>query len=95
MDAGRPQSKGNEPFVEGGLLARTSSRRAQGGIGTGHGVKTGDRNVVGKPMIDLQMKSQFAEGSLLRQVEAHTGGDGPVIDRKKRHEEKVRIGEGV
>jgi PH domain len=83
MDGGRPQFKGTEAFVEGGLLARTSSRRAQGGAATGHGVKTGDRNAIGKPMIDLQMKSQFADGSLLRQVETHTGGDGPVIDRGK------------
>ncbi len=78
------------------MLARTQSKRAQGGSWTGHGVKTGDRNAADKPMIELQFQSQFADGSLLRQVEAHTGGgDGPVIDREKRREESVRVGEGV
>ena len=93
--AGPPPEKDNEAFIEGGLLARTSSKRAQGGARTGHGVRTGDRNAVGKPMIDLQMKSQFADGSLLRQVEAYTGPDGLVVDREKRLEGKVRVGEGV
>jgi hypothetical protein len=95
MDISQPQFNDDEPFLEGGLLARTSSKRAQGGGGTGHGVRTGDRNAIGRPMIDLQTKIQFADGSLLRQVEAHTGADGPIIDREKRHEESVRIGESV
>jgi PH domain len=95
IDVGRPQFNDNEAFTERGLLARTLSKRAQGAGATGHGVRTGDRNAIGKPMIDLQMGSQFVNGSLLRQVEAHTGGDGPLIDREKRHEENVRIGEGV
>ncbi len=94
MAAGRPQLNNSEAFIEGGLLARISSKRAQGGSGTGHGVRTGDRSAKGKPMIELQMKSQFADGSLLRQVEAHASGDGPIIDRAKRYEERVRRGEG-
>jgi hypothetical protein len=93
--AGEPQLNDEGAFVQGGLLARTSSKRAQGGSGTGHGIRTGDRNAKGKPMIELQMRSQFADGSLLRQVEAHSGGDGPVIERGKRHEESIRMGEGV
>lgn len=95
MDAGRPQMRENEPFIDGGLLARTLSKHAQGGSGTGHGVRTGNRNATGKPMIDLQMTSRFADGSLLKQVEAQTGSDRPIIDREKRPEENVRIGDGV
>lgn len=91
----QPQVDDRDVFAQGGLVAGTLSKRAQGGSGTGHGVKTGDRNAIGKPMIDLQMKSQFADGTLLRQVEVQTGGDGPVIDREKRIEESVRVGEGV
>ncbi len=95
LDTGRPQKNDNDAFIQGGLLARAQSKRAQGANRTGHGVKTGDRNAADKPMIELQFQSQFADGSLLRQVEAHAGVDGPVIDREKRREEIVRVGEGV
>jgi hypothetical protein len=86
MDFGRPQPNHNndEIFIEGGLLARTSSKRAQGGAGTGHGVLTGDRIAMGRPLVDLQVKSQYVDGSLLRRVEVGAagggGGEGLVSD---------------
>lgn len=84
-------------FTGTGLLGRSKSRRAQGGIGHGYGVKTGDRNQVGRPLLDLRMGSQFSDGSLLRQVEASNGEDerGLIFDRAKRLETDVRVGEGV
>lgn len=96
MDTGRPpMMNDNGGFIQGGLLARTQSKRAQGDSWTGHGVKTGDRNAADKPMIELQCQNQFADGSLLRQLEAHAGGDEPVMDWEKWREETVRVGEGV
>ena len=94
-DAYRSRLNDNKAFLDGGLLARAQSKRAQGGSGIGHGVMTGDRNAKSVPMVELQSTSQFVGGSLLGQVEAYTGDDGPVIDREKRHEEFVRVGEGV
>lgn len=49
------------------------------------------------PLVNLQLGSQFADGSLLRQVEAYLGDDPRrlVVDRNKRIEENVRVGEGV
>ena len=84
-------------FTGTGLLGRTKSKRAQGGIGHGYGVKTGDRNNTGRPLVDLKIESQFVDGSLLRQVEAYQGEDerGLVVDRAKRRETDVRVGEGV
>lgn len=84
-------------FTGAGLLGRNKSRRAQGGIGHGYGVKTGDRNQVGKPLVDLRMGSHFSDGSLLRQVETLNGEDerGLIFDRAKRLETDVRVGEGV
>jgi hypothetical protein len=84
-------------FTRTGLLDRSKSRRAQGGIGHGYGVKTGDRNLVGQPLVDLRMRSYFSDGSLLRQVEATYGEDerGLIFDRAKRIETDVRVGEGV
>ena len=79
MDTGRPQMNDHGGFIQGGLLARTQSKRAQGGSWTGHGVKTGNRNATDKPMIDLQHPSQFANGSLLRQVEAHNSNSGEGV----------------
>ena len=84
-------------FTGTGLLGRSKSRRTQGGIGHGYGVKTGDRNQIGKPLVDLRMGSQFSNGSLLRQVEASNGEDerGLIFDRAKRLETDVEVGEGV
>ena len=89
-------SNDDDAFTGSGLLGRSFSKRAQGGSGHGHGVQTGERDVVGKPMVDLNLHSQFADGSLLRQVEAYKGDDerGLVVDREKRVEGKIRTGEG-
>ena len=87
----------NGAFTGTGLLSKSKSKRAQGGIGHGYGVKSGDRNAFGEPLVDIKVGSQFADGSLLRQVEAHQGVDewGLVVDREKRIEGNVRVGEGV
>jgi hypothetical protein len=84
-------------FTGTGLLSRSKSKRAQGGIGHGYGIKTGDRNHVGEPLVDLRLGSQFADGSLLRQVETLKGEDerGLVIDRAKTTEKDIKVGEGV
>ncbi|OJD12613.1 hypothetical protein AJ78_06818 [Emergomyces pasteurianus Ep9510] len=77
-------------FAPTGLLARsaTTSTTHPGWHDTGRGVATGDRNNFTRPMLDLSQDSQFAEGSLLREVEAGKVGKGarvpvpaPVIDR--------------
>ncbi|KAL1850338.1 hypothetical protein Plec18167_008845 [Paecilomyces lecythidis] len=57
-------------FAPNSLLARADKlAAAQGDIGTGHGVASGDRHAT-KPLLDLTPQSQFAEGSLLRQLES-------------------------
>lgn len=89
LDTARPADE--EAFTGGGLIAKTTS--GQGGLGTGRGVATGDRDAR-KPMLDVKMESKFVDGSLLRQVEAWTGGNGPVIERAKRVEGSVKVGEG-
>ena len=79
-------------FSAKGLLGRTLSKRTQGASRTGQGVK----GVDGKPFIDISLKSKFADGSLLRQVEAWSGQDecGLVVDREKRIEQSTKVGEG-
>ena len=84
----------NQPFTGTGLLARTASRRTQGGHGSGRGVQ-GAR---GKPLVDLSADSEFADGSLLRKLEAWNVQNGdvePKIDREKRVEANVKVGEGA
>ena len=45
--------------------------------------------------MDYQEASRFVPGSLLNRVEAVEGGPGrPVIDREKRDERDVKVGEG-
>ncbi|GAD91998.1 conserved hypothetical protein [Paecilomyces variotii No. 5] len=57
-------------FAPNSLLARADKlATAQGDVGTGHGVASGDRHAT-KPLLDLTPQSQFAEGSLLRQLES-------------------------
>lgn len=87
----------NVAFTGTGLLSRSKSKRTQGGIGHGYGLKTGDRNHVGEPLVDLRTASQFADGSLLRQVETFRGEEerALIIDRTKRTETDVRVGEGM
>ncbi|KAI9880871.1 MAG: hypothetical protein M1830_010466 [Pleopsidium flavum] len=82
---------GGDAFT-GGLLARTGT--SQGGTGKGRGVVTGDRNAKG-PMLDVDEKSQFAPGSLLAHAEQHTSSSGPVLEREKRTEIDVAVGEGI
>ena len=79
-------------FTGKGLLARNLSKRAQGASRYGHGAKGSD----GKPLVDLNLSSKFADGSLLRQVEAWKGDDerGLVVDREKRVERSMKVGEG-
>lgn len=79
-------------FTGKGLLARNLSKRAQGASRSGHGVRGSD----GKPLVDLNLSSKFADGSLLRRVEAWKGDDerGLVVDREKRVERSMKVGEG-
>lgn len=84
----------DRPFTGTGLLARNASRRTQGGHRSGRGV----RGVRGKPLVDLAASSEFADGSLLKKLEAWNvqHGDGELrIDREKRVEANVRVGEGA
>jgi hypothetical protein len=84
----------NQPFTGSGLLARNASRRTQGGRGSGRGVI----GAKGKTLVDLSSESEFANGSLLRKLEAWSVQNGeiePKIDREKRVEASVRVGEGT
>jgi len=77
----------------GGLLAKTGS--SQGGTGKGRGLVTGDRHASG-PMLDVSEKSRFLPGSLLAHVEQNTTSSGrPVIEREKRMEVNMAVGEGL
>jgi hypothetical protein len=81
------------PFTGTGLLARSASRRTQGGSRTGRGVP----GVEGRPLVDLTPMSEFTDGSLLRRMEniaAQQGSLEPKIDRQKRREVDVAVGEG-
>ncbi|KAJ4558940.1 hypothetical protein HRR77_000910 [Exophiala dermatitidis] len=81
------------PFTGTGLLARSASRRSQGGSRSGHGV----HGVDGKPLVDLHPTSEFTDGSLLRKMEAIIAQQDalhPKIDREKRREVDVSVGEG-
>jgi hypothetical protein len=89
-----PSHDDDQPFTGTGLLARNASRRTQGGSNTGRGVS----GVKGKPLIDLGAQSEFADGSLLRKLEVwnvQNGDAEPKIDREKRNEANVRVGEGI
>lgn len=81
------------PFKATGLLARSASRRSQGGGRSGRGVP----GVDGKPLVELHPTSEFTDGSLLRKMEAIAAQQGemaPKIDRQKRREINVAVGEG-
>lgn len=57
------------PFTPSSLLARSMQpATSYSTTGTGRGVATGDRNA-GRPLLDMTPKSEFAEGSLLRNLE--------------------------
>ena len=83
----------DQGFTGTGLLARSASKRSQGGKRSGHGV----HGEPGKPLIHIEPTSEFTDGSLLRQIEAWNvahGGGGPKIDRVKRMETTISVGEG-
>lgn len=64
------RATGELPFLPGGLLSINDRVNSSHGHGqTGRGVATGDRNVVGRPMLDLTEPSEFTQGSLLERVE--------------------------
>jgi hypothetical protein len=92
LDAARPSLDEGSPFTGTGLLASRSNDNRP--IGTGRGVATGDRNAKA-PMLNVTGRSQFQEGSLLRSVEMYTGAGGAIIDREKRIEGDVMVGEGL
>ena len=58
----------NAGFTGRGLLARSATQRSQGGRMGGRGVPGAGKN--GQPLVDLSGHSEFADGSLLRQLEA-------------------------
>ncbi|OAP55676.1 hypothetical protein AYL99_09828 [Fonsecaea erecta] len=82
------------PFTGTGLLARSASRRSQ----DSHGQRSGRGGAPGKPLVDLTPTSEFTDGSLLRKMEAMApptqGVLEPKIDRQKRREVDVAVGEG-
>ena len=84
-------------FTGTGLLSRSKSRRTQGSIGHGYGLKTGDRNHIGEPLVDLIVAGRFADGSLLRPLETIRDEvkRGLVVDRAKRSEADVSVGEDM
>jgi hypothetical protein len=89
------QPQHESPFSPSGLLGRSSKVNAsQGGATTGRGVATGDRNAIGKPMLEVSEQSPFVQGSLLRNMhDSGFGETGAVIDREKRDEPTVDVGE--
>lgn len=78
--------------LEHGLIANRD--QSQGNLGTGRGVRTGDR-FAKQPMLDMMGGSKYVPGSLLDRVERSGRGDGLLIDREKRREIKVGVGEGL
>ncbi|KAK3679772.1 hypothetical protein LTR78_000148 [Recurvomyces mirabilis] len=81
-------------FTGEGLLASSQAQAGWGGGDKGHGVVV-DGPRAKAPLVDFQEASRFVPGSLLNRVEAVEGGPGrPVIDREKRVERDVRVGEG-
>ncbi|KAI9760664.1 MAG: hypothetical protein M4579_001528 [Chaenotheca gracillima] len=95
-DGDSPESLDAFTGLLGNLPANTHN---QGGTGTGRGVRTGDRMAKG-PMLDVREPSHFTKGSLLEKVErkrteSGSGPEGPVIEREKRYEMDVGVGEGI
>ena len=80
-------------FTGRGLLA--GAGEGQGGRRQGKGVACGDRAAT-EPLLELERKRAFAQGSLLDSVERMRGDDerGPLIERGKAREVMTRTGEG-
>jgi hypothetical protein len=81
-----------DPIFAGGLLSQAG--HGQGGRSHGRGIVSQDRHAK-EPMLELDHPSRFAPGSLLAGVEKHAGGSGPIMDREKRKEMSVSVGEGA
>ena len=95
--SGRPPtapSRSPEAFTGDGLLAGSQAQQGWGSGNTGRGVIDGSR-AGGRPMLNLAEQSMFPEGSLLNRVEKEQGPQGPVIDREKRVEKTIKVGEMV
>lgn len=85
------------PFSSTGLIARSASRRSQAGASHRSGGGRSAPSVDGKPkpLLDLTPTSEFTNGSLLQKMEAMNPGPlEPKIDRQKRREIDVSVGEG-
>nr|POE87450.1 altered inheritance rate of mitochondria protein 25 [Quercus suber] len=83
-------------FVEGGLLSTVAQPGYTGVDRGGRGVMDGAH--AKGPMLDVQLSSEFAQGSLLNRVEREHGGPaGPVIDREwdRRVVREERYGEAA
>ena len=81
------------PAFTGGLLS-SAQKHGQDGTGSGHGVKTGDREAK-EPLLDMTMEGPWAKGSLLDRVNSGGSESGPPIDREKRQEMNAPVGEGM
>ena len=80
------------PFISG-LLA--SGSPSQGGVGHGRGVRTGDRDAR-IPMIDRNERSRYLPGSLLAgAAKQHGKNNALTIDRERKREIDVIVGEGL
>jgi PH domain len=80
-DSGSHPTADDGAFVSHGMLAR--SRPSQGGHRGGRGVMNGAH--AKGPMVDLNLTSNFAKGSLLEKVETQQPS-GIIVDRAKRPE---------
>ena len=92
MQTGRQQS--SSPARAGfsdGLLA--TEMRSQGDSGHGRGVENGKRDAT-SPLMDLSEGSKYVPGSLLASVERQQGGiSRSVIDRERKKEVNIDVGE--
>ncbi|GIZ47791.1 hypothetical protein CKM354_001087400 [Cercospora kikuchii] len=87
----KPQA---EAFTGEGLLASAANRQGWGTSDKGRGVIDGSR-AGGKPLVDINYDSNYAKGTLLNKVERSQGGpvQAPIIDREKRDEVDIKVGE--
>lgn len=87
-------SRPDDGLTSGGLLGQLEKRQGWGTSTKGRGVIDGS-HAGGKTLLNFEGDSEFVKGSLLKQVERAQGGPvpAPVIDREKRHERKIKVGE--
>ncbi|TGZ79497.1 hypothetical protein EX30DRAFT_397075 [Ascodesmis nigricans] len=84
----------SSPFTGTGLLANQQFHSTAGTAKFGHGVKTG-MDAIGEngkitPLLNLENRGLFQQGSLLQQMESQMGPRGPVIDREEEERERAR-----